>query len=96
MADSNIKRVVVPQGSLPGFGYESQRHQLRFRIVSEDRTAFTHWSPFFAITNDGVDLTPGFVDPVNPIPADPEYPEVMLADFVDLVWTPPRQNRSYH
>lgn len=91
MADSGIKRVIVPQVDLPTSGYENLKHQLRFRIVSDDKSRFTHWSPFFLIDNDGVDLTPGFITPIP----DPD-PMVSIANFVDIVWeTPKPRNRRY-
>lgn len=95
MADTNIKKIVVPQIDLPTSGYESLRHQLRFRIVSEDKARFTHWSPFYLIQNDGIDLTPGTIIPSPVLPTEPE-PSIFLADFVDVVWEPPKpRNRRY-
>lgn len=95
MADENIKKVIVPESDLPTSGYENAKHQLRFRVVSEDRTRFSHWSPFFSVSNNGIDLSPGFVEPTNPVIPEPDtQPDLLVADFVDLVWTQSVENRN--
>lgn len=106
MADAGIKRVVISEQELPNTGYELQNHRLRFRIVSEDKTRFSAWSPFFNIANDGIDPGEGYLDLIDPEIVDetvPDTPEqtpaenVELARFIELVWTDPRKrgNRTY-
>lgn len=84
--DKNIKRVTVPIEDLPAWGFEESQHLVRYRIISDDRTRFTHWSPFFKLTNDGIRPGTGYIDPTNPVVPDPEQPDLVVADYVDLIW----------
>jgi len=40
-----IKKVRVPKASLPNISVDNEGYVLRYRIISEDRNRFSHWSP---------------------------------------------------
>lgn len=61
MADSRIKKVVVANSSLPGVGSNS-KYLVRFRVVSEDKNRFSHWSPIYSIDGLPVTQVEGTVD----------------------------------
>jgi hypothetical protein len=44
MADANIKKVTVKKSSLPPIDHDSQKYNIRYRIVSEDKNRNSHWS----------------------------------------------------
>jgi hypothetical protein len=48
MADSRVKKVVISPSELPPLNSEGN-YTLRYRIVSEDRNRFSHWSPIYNI-----------------------------------------------
>lgn len=82
MADANIKKVVVPEESLPTYGYATEKHRLRYRIVSDDRNRTSHWSPFYSIDNDGIDLSDGEV--VLPPPPVEVIIEPVMAEYITV------------
>lgn len=45
MADKGIKRVVIKNSELPSVNLDTEKYVVRYRIVSEDRNRFSHWSP---------------------------------------------------
>ncbi len=49
MADSGIKKVVIPKASLPAISGESQGYIVRYRIVSDDKNRYSHWSPQYKL-----------------------------------------------
>lgn len=88
MANSVIKKVIIPKGSLPSVSSEQERYIVRYRIVSEDRNRVSHWSPQFLLLpyplsledNSGVTMvsSPGFVTVSWVIP------EATIAPVFDL------------
>jgi hypothetical protein len=54
MADSGIKKVVIPRQSLPAPNAETGKYIVRYRIVSEDRNRISHWSPQYLISPVGL------------------------------------------
>ena len=44
MADANIKKVTIKRSSLPPVDHDSQKYNIRYRIVSEDKNRSSHWS----------------------------------------------------
>ena len=48
MADSGIKKVIIPKSSLPDVTKDNQ-FLLRYRIVSEDKNRVSSWSPVFKL-----------------------------------------------
>lgn len=49
MADSGIKKAVVLKSSLPALSGIGQEYVVRYRIVSEDKNRFSHWSPQYKL-----------------------------------------------
>lgn len=54
MVDSGIKKVIIPKESLPAISGDSQAYILRYRIVSDDKNRYSHWSPQYKISLDPV------------------------------------------
>jgi hypothetical protein len=49
MVDPNIKKLRIPITDMPPISSISEGHNVRYRIVSEDRNRSSHWSPVFLI-----------------------------------------------
>jgi len=54
MADANIKKLRVLKSSLPPIDHDTEKYNIRYRVISEDRNRVSHWSPIY--NSDGVDL----------------------------------------
>lgn len=52
MADSKIRKVVIPKEKLPAFNGVNHSYTVRYRIVSEDRNRTSHWSPQYKLAAD--------------------------------------------
>lgn len=65
MADENIKKIVIPQVSLPPINSDEEKYIVRFRIISDDRNRVSHWSPQYLVApevltlvdNSGITMT---------------------------------------
>jgi hypothetical protein len=49
MAAENIKKVTVDQTNLPTINSITEKYDVRYRIISEDRNRTSHWSPVITI-----------------------------------------------
>ena len=54
MVDSNIKKTRILKSSLPPIDHDTEKYNIRYRIISEDKNRTSHWSPIY--NSDGVDL----------------------------------------
>lgn len=54
MADVGIKKVIIPKESLPAISGENQSYILRYRVVSDDKNRYSHWSPQHKVAKDPV------------------------------------------
>jgi hypothetical protein len=54
MPDANIKKLRVLKSSLPPVDYDTEKYNLRYRVISEDRNRTSHWSPIF--NSDGTNV----------------------------------------
>jgi uncharacterized protein (DUF2141 family) len=54
MADANIKKLRVLKSSLPPIDHDTEKYNIRYRVISDDRNRFSHWSPIY--NSDGVDV----------------------------------------
>lgn len=45
MADSGIKKVIINKKDLPPISGEQKGYIIRYRIASEDKNRYSHWSP---------------------------------------------------
>lgn len=75
MSDSQIKKVVIKKEDLPAFNGTTQKHSVRYRVVSEDKNRSSHWSPYYSIS--------------NPSPEQLECSVTVNANVVNMVWKQP-------
>ena len=68
MADANIKKVTIKKSSLPPIDYDTQKYNIRYRIVSEDKNRSSHWSPIYnsigsniVVTSGNISITPSII-----------------------------------
>jgi hypothetical protein len=54
MADANIKKIRILKSSLPPIDHDTEKYNLRYRIISEDRNRTSHWSPIY--NSDGINV----------------------------------------
>ena len=54
MADANIKKLRVLKSSLPPIDHDTEKYNIRYRVISDDRNRVSHWSPIY--NSDGVDV----------------------------------------
>lgn len=47
MADANIKKLRILKSSLPPVDHDTEKYNLRYRVISEDRNRTSHWSPIY-------------------------------------------------
>jgi hypothetical protein len=65
MPTSGPRKATIDKNELPPvikLGAESYGYLSRYRIISEDRNRFSHWSPIFAATAFDAQNLPGQVD----------------------------------
>lgn len=80
MADSGIKKVVIPKTSLIDVTSENQ-YLIRYRIVSDDKNRVSAWSPVFSLNAK------------DPQPVDAEYS--ISGRVVTLVWDDEESRPQY-
>ncbi len=49
MANEVIKKIKIEQDNLPTINSATEKYDIRYRIVSEDRNRLSHWSPIVSI-----------------------------------------------
>lgn len=86
MADSRVKKVVIPKSKLPAYSGENQSYIVRYRIVSEDKNRNSHWSPQYKLpVTAQLDKTKN--------PPDPDIPNAVeistSGNSINILWTPP-------
>jgi hypothetical protein len=59
MADANIKKLRVLKSSLPPVDHDTEKYNLRYRVISEDRNRTSHWSPIYNSDGSNVIGTSG-------------------------------------
>lgn len=82
MADSGIKKVVILKKDLPAFNSNHGDYILRYRVISEDKNRWSHWSPQYKINALSVaeNAYKVAVDSVN--------------EIINIVWTPTEQTSN--
>lgn len=45
MADQGIKKVIINKSDLPPISGEQKAYFVRYRVASEDKNRYSHWSP---------------------------------------------------
>lgn len=61
MADKGIKKVVVPKETLGSVGPDNN-YLIRYRVVSEDKNRWSHWSPIYSILSNDVETSDGDIN----------------------------------
>jgi len=61
MADPNIKKITVKRASLPPIDYVSQKNNIRYRVISEDKNRSSHWYSIYKSDGEPVVGTSGAV-----------------------------------
>ena len=74
MADSNIKKYIIKQDDLPTIDSLTQKFNIRYRIISEDKNRLSHWSPIISIDPQYV-YVPGNI-------------EIVSSGITTVVWDP--------
>ena len=59
MADANIKKLRISKFSLPPVDHDTEKYNLRYRVISEDRNRTSHWSPIYNSDGSNVIGTSG-------------------------------------
>ena len=103
MVDSNIKKTRILKSSLPPIDHDTEKYNIRYRIISEDKNRTSHWSPIY--NSDGVDLvvTSGAVsktgDVITAVWGDqndfPEYDVFVKFDSGDFFYHGKSKVHSY-
>lgn len=90
MPDSNIKKVIIKKSDLYQVGdvYELN-HNIRYRVISEDRNRYSHWSPITTLNIDPTSSEVGFIvsDTSTYIPYNFEVD--IAKHLINLSWTMP-------
>jgi hypothetical protein len=58
MSDAGIKKLTIPKSQLPPVG-DNNEYSIRYRIISEDKNRYSHWSPIFLATAPEVEEVDG-------------------------------------
>ena len=66
MADQGIKKVIIPRSSLPPAGKNGE-YLIRYRIVSQDKNRYSHWSPIHKVIGKTLDKVTGSLENVGSI-----------------------------
>ena len=61
MPDANIKKLRISKSSLPPVDHDTEKYNLRYRVISEGRNRTSHWSPIFNSDGSNVIGTSGAV-----------------------------------
>jgi hypothetical protein len=49
VAEPTIKKVIIKKEDLPAFNGTTGEYSVRYRIVSEDKNRYSHWSPYYSL-----------------------------------------------
>lgn len=66
MADDGIKKIIIPRSSLPPAGKNGE-YLVRYRIVSQDKNRYSHWSHIHKVTGKALSPVSGRLEKVNSI-----------------------------
>jgi uncharacterized protein (DUF2141 family) len=103
MADANIKKLRILKSSLPPIDHDTEKYNIRYRIISEDRNRTSHWSPIYNSDGKNVIATSGAVSKTgNVITAVwgdendfPEYDIFVKFDSGNFVYQGKSKEHSY-
>jgi len=66
MADQGTKKVIIPRLSLPPAGKHGE-YLVRYRIASQDKNRYSHWSYIHKVTGKPLSLVNGSIAQINSI-----------------------------
>jgi uncharacterized protein (DUF2141 family) len=103
MVDSNIKKTRILKSSLPPIDHDTEKYNIRYRIISEDRNRTSHWSPIYNSDGVGLVVTSGAVskagDVITAVWGDqndfPEYDVFVKFDSGDFFYHGKSKVHSY-
>ena len=49
MANEIIKKIKIAQNDLPTINSITEKYDVRYRVISEDKNRTSHWSPSFTL-----------------------------------------------
>ncbi len=75
MADTGVKKVIIKKEDLPAFNGNTQQYSVRYRIVSEDKNRYSHWSPYYSVT--------------APTAPTAQYSATVTNSTINVVWSKP-------
>jgi hypothetical protein len=58
MADAGIKKLIIPKNQLPPVG-DNNEYSIRYRVISDDKNRYSHWSPIFSATAPDIQAVDG-------------------------------------
>ena len=95
MADDGIKKVIIPRSSLPPAGKDGE-YLIRYRIASQDKNRYSHWSHIHKVTGKVLEPVNGTIEKVNSIImiAWDSVPSIVSYDI--FVKYNNEENYSYH
>jgi hypothetical protein len=67
MVDPNIKKITVKRSSLPPVDYDSQKYNIRYRVISEDKNRSSHWSSIYNSIGSDIVITSGAISKTQQI-----------------------------
>jgi hypothetical protein len=67
MVDPNIKKITVKKSSLPPVDYDSQKYNIRYRVISEDKNRSSHWSSIYNSIGSDIVITSGAISKTQQI-----------------------------
>lgn len=76
-----IKKIVIPKDSLPPINAEIDGYAVRYRLISEDRNQYSHWSPVQIVK-------PNFYYSKN------LFSIVKHSTYISLIWDPVKTKLS--
>lgn len=75
MADAGVKKVIIKKEDLPAFNGNTQQYSVRYRIVSEDKNRYSHWSPYYSVAAPTAPTT--------------QYSTTITNSTINVVWSKP-------
>ena len=103
MVDSNIKKTRILKSSLPPIDHDTEKYNIRYRIISEDKNRTSHWSPIYNSDGFALVVTSGAVsktgDVITAVWGDqndfPEYDVFVKFDSGDFFYHGKSKVHSY-
>lgn len=83
MADAGVKKATVLKEDLPAFSANTLGYFVRYRIVSNDKNRYSHWSPYYFVIKEeiqkvacSVTFTPGATSSTNVVSMVWKHPKL--------------------